>query len=711
MITSNKAKANLAAAQSANAPVSEEHIPDHLKSLKQWLVWRYAHRNGTAAKLPSRVDGSSQGWNTQAHWSSFDEAIELQHAEVELYRGLALVLSEDDEVVCLDFDDCVRHDQVLPVADEIIGRFPGAYVEWSPSKTGFKLFIKAKLPGGASRAEIEVGEGDDSFTIELFSHNKWLAITGEPYGSGSEVVEGQDALDKLLAEYKPKVTQSSSSQLVAPDDVESWIDSGKASLRAVEAFQWLRDEAEESANGAGGNAAMYRVVSELWSRGLAGRELWQLLSWFNHNRTGSVNGGPAEWTNDELVKMLLSVMNRLGQDGFGCRLPAEEEFDVYDASDFQPEGPTSGLKSRSAADVRSEKVGWLWDGYLPLGMITLIDGEPGSGKSSLVMDLVARFSRGDRMPCSDPLSPKRAPINCAILNYEDPQSCVMVPRLKAARAITSRVELIDGDQKDGSPVQLPNCIGLLEKLVVEKQVKLIVIDPFDSMFPSGLNSNSGPDVRKVLQPLKEMCERLHISAIVIRHMNKKSGESAINRGSGSIGIVGIARAAYNVGLDPRNEEGEFVRVLSPQKFNVAPMPPSLEFTTESQRVQLDDGSVQYLGAVEWHGRCDLTANQLTGATKSVKGDGSKLQHAKSIINRALMSGPQPETEVRQLVTDAGIGESTYKTARKQLGIESKVSGFQKPHILRMPDRHVEPGVAVTLDGVVPVDDGVGAPLF
>lgn len=159
-----------------------------------------------------------------------------------------------------------------------------------------------------------------------------------------------------------------------------------------------------------------------------------------------------------------------------------------------------------------------------------------------------------------------------------------------------------------------------------------------------------------------LAENTGAAIILIRHLNKKSGLSAVYRGGGSIAVTGAARAEHMIGVDPADPEG---RVMACVKSNLAPEPSSLRFHIESH------GNTS---RVRWGDHCDTTAGDLC-ASGSDKRQGNKTDQAKDIISELLADGPRGSNEVLQACLDAGLSERTYHGARKSLVIKSERVGF------------------------------------
>ncbi len=283
------------------------------------------------------------------------------------------------------------------------------------------------------------------------------------------------------------------------------------------------------------------------------------------------------------------------------------------------------------------------------GVLTLLDGDPGVGKSTLAVELAAHVSRGTsivvpppvlpepppyygdrpreqkRPPAPPPPAPPRPPAGVLLLSAEDDPARVIRPRLEAAGADLQRVFVLDhlpgrGDQ----PVQLPRDVAALRKIIERQGVALLVIDPLMAYLGRGINVASDPHVRRALHRLKVLAEQTQCALLIIRHLNKTAHLPALYRGGGSIGILGACRLALVVGKDPTDENR---RVLAMNKCNLSERPPSLCFHLEARGTA---------SALVWDGACDWTAEEvLTRVSDEVAEQLSRVDECAAFIRQLL----------------------------------------------------------------------------
>ena len=303
-----------------------------------------------------------------------------------------------------------------------------------------------------------------------------------------------------------------------------------------------------------------------------------------------------------------------------------------------------------ASDVRPERARFLWRPYIPLGKLCSIEGNPGEGKSSVTMDIVARASTGKAFEGSERT---REPMDAIVVNIEDGVADTIVPRLLAAGADLSRVHIFGRDS-----LSLPDELPLLEHLIKETKAGVVVIDPLMAHIDKKVDSHKDQHVRLVTTPLGRIAQETGSAVILVRHLNKTKGGPAIYRGSGSIGLSGAVRTALIVGRSP-DDKSE--RVLAMAKSNLAAFPPSLRFCFD----ETSTGTAR----IKWLGECSHDADGLV-AEPEEPGTRSAVDSAADFLREALADGPRKYRDLEQDAKDAGISISAIKRAKTRLGIKA-----------------------------------------
>lgn len=315
----------------------------------------------------------------------------------------------------------------------------------------------------------------------------------------------------------------------------------------------------------------------------------------------------------------------------------------------------------SMADVEREEVEWLWYPRVPRGKFTLLEGDPGLGKSLLTCALAAILSRGWPLPGEDKTQ-RREPRRTLLLADEDGYGDTVRPRLEALGADLHFVRPVLGIVRDSGEHPLTLDEGGVMALSDEVETyrpALIVIDPLFSYIGAGADINKGTEVRAVLRPLVELCQRSGAAMIALRHFTKMNGASAIYRGQGNIDFLAAARSVLAVREDPDNAGRA---ILCHTKSNLGPKAESLAY-----RIGNGNGGVEFL----WEGQVDMSVEDLFAHQDE---DRSALDEAKQFLHDALFEGPKPGKEVQREAREAGVAERTLWRAKSRLGVKAKKEG-------------------------------------
>jgi hypothetical protein len=373
---------------------------------------------------------------------------------------------------------------------------------------------------------------------------------------------------------------------------------------------------------------------------------------------------------------------------------APEETDPKDAAPERTLAP----EVRDFTEIRPASVSWLWYRYIPFGNLTILEGDPGLSKSTMLLDIAARVTRG--LPMPDGSVGLEAPGNVLVISAEDDSARTIRPRLEAAGADLARVFEVhvptaeDEKQATGLP-SIPGDIHLLEEVIRAKNIQFVILDPIVALLDAATDSWKDQSVRRALGPIKGVSERTGVATAGIRHLNKSGGSQAIYRGGGSIGISGAARSVLLVGTHP---EDPTKRVLAPVKSNLSRSPDALVFEATGVAVPNPGGGAPIEAVrISWGGAVDMTANSLLAAnTESAKDDPAPGKTAAvEFLRDVLRAGPVPTKAVLKEAREAGFSQRTLERARAMLGVKAAKAGMTGPWSWYLPaeDRHLEPKTA------------------
>ena len=305
------------------------------------------------------------------------------------------------------------------------------------------------------------------------------------------------------------------------------------------------------------------------------------------------------------------------------------------------------LKLIHMEDVVSKEVEWLWYPYIPCGKITIIEGDPGEGKTTLVLKLAAALSRGLPLPCDD--DKEYEPIHIIYQTEEDGIEDTIKPRLEKAGADCSMIRVIDETDKELSMTD-----DRLEQAIIETGARLIILDPIQAYIGATVDMHRANEIRPVLKHLGIIAEKHNCAIILIGHMNKASGSKSTYRGLGSIDIQATARSVL---LVARLRDKPNIRIMAHDKSSLAPAGDAIGFEMTE-----DNGMVCI-------GPYDITIDELLSGNE---GRGKKkLDIAENFIKEYFGSNKViPSNEIMMEAAKRSIKRNTLLSAKKKLGITS-----------------------------------------
>jgi len=305
------------------------------------------------------------------------------------------------------------------------------------------------------------------------------------------------------------------------------------------------------------------------------------------------------------------------------------------------------LKLIHMEDVVSKEVEWLWYPYIPYGKITIIEGNPGEGKTTLVLKLAAALSRGLPLPCDD--DKEYEPIHIIYQTAEDGIEDTIKPRLEKAGADCSMIRVIDETDKELSMTD-----DRLEQAIIETGARLIILDPIQAYIGATVDMHRANEIRPVLKHLGIIAEKHNCAIILIGHMNKASGSKSTYRGLGSIDIQATARSVL---LVARLRDKPNIRIMAHDKSSLAPAGDAIGFEMTE-----DNGMVCI-------GPYDITIDELLSGNE---GRGKKkLDIAENFIKEYFGTNKViPSNEIMMEAAKRSIKRNTLLSAKKKMGITS-----------------------------------------
>lgn len=314
----------------------------------------------------------------------------------------------------------------------------------------------------------------------------------------------------------------------------------------------------------------------------------------------------------------------------------------------EPSKPET-VKIIRMSDVELAPVEWLWKPYLPFGKLSVLQGNPGEGKTYFAMHLAAACTNGKLLPNME----RMEPFNVIYQTAEDGLGDTVKPRLIEAGADLDRVLVIDD-----SDVQLTLSDERIEKAIIENNARLVIIDPIQAYLGADVDMNRANEVRPIFMRLGQVAQRTGCAILLIGHLNKAAGMQSLQRGLGSIDIAAAVRSVLFIG---KLKHDPTMRILTHEKSSLAPPGVSLAFSLGDE------------GGFRWVGEYDITADEMLSGIEPQRE--TKTQQAKDLICALLAGGKQVLSEnIDKAALERGIPGRTVRDAKRELGdaLKSKI---------------------------------------
>ena len=323
--------------------------------------------------------------------------------------------------------------------------------------------------------------------------------------------------------------------------------------------------------------------------------------------------------------------------------------DYFKSTVLKEPSKAETVKIIRMSDVELTPVDWLWKPYLPFGKLSVLQGNPGEGKTYFAMHLAAACTSGKLLPNMERLEP----FNVIYQTAEDGLGDTVKPRLIEAGADLDRALVIDD-----SEVQLTLSDERIEKAIIENNARLVIIDPIQAYLGADVDMNRANEVRPIFMRLGQVAQRTGCAILLIGHLNKAAGMQSLQRGLGSIDIAAAVRSVMFIG---KLKHDPTMRILTHEKSSLAPPGVSLAFSLGDE------------GGFRWVGEYDITADEMLSGIEPQRE--TKTQQAKDLICALLAGGKQVLSEdIDKAALERGIPGRTVRDAKRELGdaLKSKI---------------------------------------
>ena len=598
------------------------NIPDEMKQLKNWLVWRLVDKGGEKpSKVPFSVSGGSASVSNPNTWGTFKSAVAAY--ETGEYDGIGFVFT-DTPFVGIDIDSCVNTEtgEISAAASDII-ETTQSYTELSQSGKGFHIILRGALPQGRRRK--------GSFEMYGSGSPRYFAMTGKVWEGRRQIAENQAAINRVHKKYieppKPDAPKPTGVELMPDEEV---IARATTNAKTGGAFLALYD---------GNWQGKYNSQSE------ADQALCNYLAFWTGCNAEQMDrlfrsGGLMRPKWDELHGSVTYGEMTIQRACGDCR---EVYSPDYKKQELKRSATRLSTDLVSMDDVEEIEIEWLVKEYIPKGQITLLAGDGGSGKTSVVCQIVASVSSGKScFMLEDTIFTnieRQEPQTVLFFSAEDSMQHVLKKRLRLNGAVMENIKSIDPSD--------------------DRFERLKFDDPLQSFIPWKADLSKRNQVRQSLTNLIKYGEKYGCTFLIIVHTNKQSNVWGRKRIADTADLWDAARSVLIAG-----ETGEDnIRYISHEKCNYGPTGETVLFSIEG-------------GAVKFNGYSGKKDREYVNALFTIQRD-IKREAAKDFILGYLENGAVKVKDLDAAAKAAGYSDTGIKRAKAELKSEGLVKIFHK----------------------------------
>ena len=477
-------------------------------------------------------------------------------------------------LVCIDLDDKTGPTPARQKNFEIIINQANSYTEISKSGLGFHVICKADM--------IDDGRKHDATGIEVYKHNRFIVITGNVGNHSKTINSSQAIVDHLISNMPVRATLNyelvSLPQTKSDEDIIAILTKAKNSQKFLDlmAGNWEQHYPGKTHNSA--SLGLCQIVAFHTRNFEQVERIYKMSQLYPYD----AKKHNARW----IAKTVMTAL--------GIRMEEVKELEGVDLSGFlnglnSGAGAAAGVESTainedkliitSLEGVKMKAIEWLWNGWIPKGYLTLVAGESGAAKSTLLTDIAARETTGKAWPGT---TDNRAPGRVLWLGSEDGVEELIVPRLHVAHANLKRFFIIKCSQKSNGVNEsfslqddIKTTRDALEQARLENNpYTLFIIDPITSYLPGrklkNMNMDSAQNLRFVLEPWLIVAQEFNLAIVCISHFSKDTKRQMIHRVLGSTAFIQTCRSL--LAIIKLTEEGDHVKALLQLKNNLPETP-------------------------------------------------------------------------------------------------------------------------------------------
>lgn len=613
-------------------------VPEELKKLPQWVARRekipYTPHTGTPAKA-----GVLETWGT------FEDAVKAQL--IRGYDGIGFEFAEGGGIVGIDLDHCIDPQKgiIADWANKIIDRMD-SYTEVSPSGSGVHIFVRGDIPVNGRKKVIDKATGA---AVEMYKAKRYFTVTGAAIKS-APISDRTEELKALYAELFPERQK----QQTAPQNTPEYLQIGLERDKTLQAL-WNGERRTEDESG--NDLALFNKLA-YWCN----RDEQQMINAFLSSPHASQKDGAhtkkigrEDYLHRTAQAAIGSCNRTAAEDNAGAKTEPCARSENTLPGNVPEKKKVSSCKLITLDSVQAKKSDWLWYPYIPLGKITLLSADPGTGKTFFCLYLAAKTSTGGVF-FGD--TTERPPANVLYQTAEDGIEDTIKPRLIPMNPDFSRIGLID-EREQG----LNLSDSRIENTMQEFKPKLMIFDPLQAYLGAEVDMHRANEVRPILAQISRLAEEYKCAIILVMHMSKMSQSKALYRGLGSIDIPAVARSMLIMGKHPENADR---RILCHEKSSLAMHGDSIEFSISPEN-----------GGVVFHGFSSFTADDILNVKKGERDKPSVTLNEAVAVLGEFMGDEQAAKldEIKELQKKYGFSQPTLYRAKDELGLKTAQIGF------------------------------------
>ncbi len=317
-------------------------------------------------------------------------------------------------------------------------------------------------------------------------------------------------------------------------------------------------------------------------------------------------------------------------------------------------------------DTPITTVEWLWKPFIPFGKVSLIQGDGGEGKTTLMLKIAAMLSKGELPPTNyqGKLSDggRMEPITTFYASTEEEISDASRPRFERNGGDINRfaysaesIEHMNLNYED------------LKTAIEQTGARLVIIDPLQAFLPRGVTLNNVSKMRPIFTQLSNVAMETNAAIVLVGHMNKNEAAKDIHRGLGTVDISASVRSIILVSIDKYDPTLRTIRTVK-SNFDESDFTPIGFRLDEQRRVYFCDQNDEPWGYE--HYDCSQQEDELMSHIPETAPENtpSKFTDACNILMECLSSGSVEYTAVMAVLNENTVSKRTAERAKKELGI-------------------------------------------